>query len=106
MKNTVFAVALLVATTVSCGGSQQQVNAGVDVCAVALSTVPFVAEEASRLGLQAIDFARQGCLTGVLIGQTVEALLAQARTARALPCPAPAAEGLASPWAAAGSPAQ
>jgi hypothetical protein len=106
MKNTILAVSLLLVSTVSCGSSQQQVNAGVDVCAVALSAVPFVQQEASKLGMQAIDFARQGCLTGVLIGQTVEALLAQAKAARALPCPVPGTALLPSPWGLAGSPAQ
>ena len=75
MKNTLW-LALILATTIACGAATpQQTKAGVDVCAATLATLPFVQKEAKKIGMQPIEFAKVGCESGLLVGQTVEDLI-------------------------------
>jgi hypothetical protein len=75
--------------TASCSGCAAATPAakqlGIDVCATQLARLPAVAREADRVGMDAVQFARLGCQTGVLIGEAVETFLRQQRSCSATP---------------------
>lgn len=88
------ALALMVSATALCTSagccsstpSPEQVKTGIEVCTGILASVPFVQDEAKKLGIEPTQFARTGCTSGILIGQTIEQLLRQAQVAKAS-CP-------------------
>jgi O-antigen ligase len=89
-------VAIVVSCLSACAGSQPQTKAGVEVCAVALSAVPFVRQESLRVGLEPLAFARLGCETGVLVGQTIEQLVRESRAASCARAPSEPIAGASS----------
>lgn len=87
----VAALALMVSATALCNSagccsttpSPEQREMGIQVCTGILASQPFVQTEAKKLGLEPAQFARTGCTSGMLIGQTIEQLLREANAAKA-----------------------
>lgn len=80
------AMSLVTASCSGCAGATPAAKQlGIDVCASQLARLPAVAREADRVGMDAVQFARVGCQTGVLIGEVVETFLRQQRSCSAAP---------------------